>query len=726
VSGSLGEQGGSGFWRRPAVRWLLTLVVFVVAGERAAKKWLGEEAFKGLWYWRLGILLVGTFVILMWLAFVGNGGGGSPLAPGPGENGLAGPPGHQQETLFHFAVENLNRLDEFDSGGMLAQVIGRLNRQAQGQKPSPDRDLDALMATCPEPEMLRQIVNRLDQWVRSQPPLPDWKPDPLVETLPAPLRELPAVRDLGKLAFSGYDGFHLREAVWFRDVSNWARGDELDEVECARKLFDWTIRNVQLDPDAPDQIPLMPWETLLFGRGTAMERAEVFILLARQQGIDAVLLALPEDPGETDPSAALRPWAVAILSQGELYLFDTALGLPIPAPDGVKLTEAGPLDVRPATLTQVAEKDALLRRLDVEEADYPVQSSDLKREVELLSASPEALSARMTLVESRLARQQKMVLTAAPSLQVERLKQSGQVSEVRLWTRPFETIRQRSLLPPERIQGRLVAILPFYMVSLEEDEAVEQIPQFVGPAGPDQTTAYLPLRSVTETQRSVGPLRKGRLLYLKGKFVGPQGAAQFLQQARPANRRLDEVQKQTAAGLYQLYREANPNADEQQIRRLAADEAGMRKALFIRAKEHANYWLGLLALQQDDYASAVDYFLKHTLLASPGGPWVPGARYNLARTFEDSGQYKKALEYYRAPPTYTGNLVRAQWLEALQPETTAEPSPGDVPEPPVKTPEPAAEVPEPKAEVPGQKARKSEPAPEVPEPTVEPPSTPDD
>ena len=43
-----------------------------------------------------------------------------------------------------------------------------------------------------------------------------------------------------------------------------------------------------------------------------MDRAQIFILLAREQGIDAAVLALP-DPN--DPAGArLRPWAVAVLS----------------------------------------------------------------------------------------------------------------------------------------------------------------------------------------------------------------------------------------------------------------------------------------------------------------------------------------------------------------------------------------------------------------------------
>ena len=174
----------------------------------------------------------------------------------------------------------------------------RLDPQNQ---PKPDRPASAsirLLAAWPEPEMLRQIVDRLNQWIRTQQPPADWKLDPMVAALPKPLADLPQVKDLGRMEFSRFDGFALQEAVWLRDVGLWARGDALDDLERAKSLFDWTVRNIQLEADDPNRIPQFPWETLLFGRGTATERAWVFILLARQLGIDAAMLAMDEEPGD--------------------------------------------------------------------------------------------------------------------------------------------------------------------------------------------------------------------------------------------------------------------------------------------------------------------------------------------------------------------------------------------------------------------------------------------
>ena len=243
--------------------------------------------------------------------------------------------------------------------------------------------------------MLRQVVNRLNQWLPTQKPPSDWRRDPLVEQLPPSLRDLPPLEDAAAMEFSSYDGFMLEEAVWLRDLSNWARGNTLDDLQRARKLFDWTVRNIQLDPESVDRTPLLPREVLLLGHGTALERAWVFILLARQQRLDAAVLALDkgaatrkpaaakEDPGGVPaavPLVDLQPWCVAVLVEGkQLYLFDPRLGLPIPAQGPIAVDHNGQLDIHPATLAQAAADNGLLRRLDLNaDLPYPVKAADLK------------------------------------------------------------------------------------------------------------------------------------------------------------------------------------------------------------------------------------------------------------------------------------------------------------------------------------------------------------
>ena len=62
------------------------------------------------------------------------------------------------------------------------------------------------------------------------------------------------------------------------------------------------------------------------------------------------------------------------------------------------------------------------------------------------------------------------------------------------------------------------------------------------------------------------PLRRGRVLYLKGKFLGDDGAIHYYQMARPS-------QAELAASS------AHP----------------LEKLVYLRGKQDASYWLGLIA-----------------------------------------------------------------------------------------------------------------------------------
>jgi len=189
--------------------------------------------------------------------------------------------------------------------------------------------------------------------------------------LPREIRDSGLLNDVDKWIFSMDDVRAMQEATLLRDLSSWVskqpvderlkswldgRAESLDDLQrenlaIAERLFDWTVRNIQLQPTipypeesvapsaggeqtreqrmpAPQQAIPGPgyrfptWETLQYGNGDALQRSRVFIELARQQGIDVVYLALP---GNTIPPRP-RPWLTAAFVGGELYLFDCELG----------------------------------------------------------------------------------------------------------------------------------------------------------------------------------------------------------------------------------------------------------------------------------------------------------------------------------------------------------------------------------------------------------------
>jgi len=444
------------------------------------------------------------------------------------------------------------------------------------------------------------------------------------------VRPLEYLARLDELSFWKTDGFALQEAIWLRNVSRWAVGDEREVVSQAVRLFDWIVRNIQLDGEAPpddhtERIMQRPWETLLLGHGTAEERAWVFVLLARQQGIDAVQLALPH------PDGRLVPWAVGVLDGTEIYLFDPALGLPIPAPGGVELSPSGELRIRPATLSQVLEDDNVLRQLDLDRDNaYPVSAAQLHRVVALLEASPAYASRRMAMIERRLAGQKRVILTCHPAAQADRLRRCPQVAEIRLWGRPYQALLQNIRLGVARARWLETATRPFRTA--------------IG---------------------GTAPLGRGRVLHLKGRFHESPSASEFYQQARIPNRELN-----------------HPEFDRQ------------LRQICVEAKQHASYWLGLVAMEQRNYRSALDYLLNRVLRETPNGPWTHGAYYNAGRACEASGKSQQAIEYYfldNLAPGYHGNLLRARWLASLasvaQPPTTAAgASEGEKPTPTTRKP----------------------------------------
>ncbi|MEX2111885.1 MAG: hypothetical protein WD845_01790, partial [Pirellulales bacterium] len=402
------------------------------------------------------------------------------------------------DALFDSVADNLNRLEEFDIN-----------------------------------QMMPQICDRLNQWYNQKKPEVTWQRDPLIDGLPDELQTMRIMQTLDLMQYRMIDAWYLQESVWLRDVSKGARADAFDDLDVAERLFDWTIRNVYLEPErdgAGEANQHRPFETLLLGRGDALDRAWVFMLLARQQGLDVVLLATADEDGKN-----LKPWVPALLTRGELYLFDCRLGLPIPGPD-----DSGK---NVATLSQVVADDQLLRRLDLDaEHPYPVTADELKHVVALVEGSPHGLSQRMALVESRLSGEHKMSLTSPGNALAERVRQLPHIEGAKLWQHPFDIWLRQSTLGPAELQA-----------------AAREVAVF----------------------QAVPTLMTGRALYFKGNLDGEHGAKVQLLNARPADSAIEDY-RLPADLARRLKREDIPQHEAARI------------VLLRHAKQDASYWLGLI------------------------------------------------------------------------------------------------------------------------------------
>lgn len=455
--------------------------------------------------------------------------------------------------------------------------------------------------------ILKQICDRLNQWYVQERPQVAWRPDPLLAGLSEDLRRGPDVRSLEQVRFRDpEDAWFLQEAVWLRDISALARADRFQDLAVAERLFDWTVRNIQLEDDAKSGDGPgnrhWPFETLLYGRGTAIDRAWLFILLARQQGLDVVMLGLADENGQS-----VRPWLPALVLDNELYLFDSRLGLPVP----------GPTEGSVATLAQVAADEQLLRRLDLDnEHPYPVRAEDLKRVVAFVEGSPTGLSHRMALVESRLAGKHKMKLTSPGGALAERVAKLPHVAEAKLWPVPFEVSRGKAGLGPEQ----------------QRNAAREMVLYQAMPA-----------------------LKRARALHFKGAYEGEEGAKRFYLSARPPEKFIED---------YKLPEETLKQIPAGNVARVEA----VQIILMREGKQNASFWLGLIFFEQQDYPNAIDFLAKRTLGAGGNlkSPWTAAARYNLARVYEAEGKVAKAIELYESDIDSLqshGNQLRARWLK---------------------------------------------------------------
>jgi tetratricopeptide (TPR) repeat protein len=417
------------------------------------------------------------------------------------------------------------------------------------------------------------------------------------------------------------DGRILREAVWLRDGARYAVGDETDPLRRAERIFDWTIRNIQLIPaeKSDAKLPLLPWHSLLLGRATDLDRAWLFQLLARQQQLDVVLLAAPPEKPVAKPSE-LKILLAALVVDKQFYLFDARIGAPIRTKDGKQT----------ATLAQATADDGLLRMLDLPNKPYPLKADDLKKLVAVLEASSPYLDPRFARIGRELAGRNRLELEAHPDKLEAQLKDIPGIASTVRWPLRDERYAASRATSKESFDAIKELLTPFNLPRTNDGKIIPS------------------------------PLLKARVRHISGKYYeNPQETDPALlnlsinfhyHQARPANEDLVAINAERYANVWQL-------------------------ALTIR--QNATYWLGIVAYDLKNYETARDYF-EMVLKQESSVDWTTGARYNLGRTYEalaaaekDSAAKaeltKKALETYRATFLKSEpddqSLERAKWLE---------------------------------------------------------------
>jgi hypothetical protein len=433
----------------------------------------------------------------------------------------------------------------------------------------------------PDSDAIEQLVLQLNQWAERDDTPIAWQGDQFVATLPA--EQKAAFANLDAAQFTVEDGRLLQEAVWLRDISRRAAGAG-DTLAQASMLFEWTVRNLQLETSKSMLgIRQRPWQALVSGRATADERAWIFVLLLRQLNTDAVALAFPPFPGEPG-QASSHSWedvaAVAVRAENAWYLFDPALGVPIPGPDGKGI----------ATLAQAQENPAVLRQLDVAKSEgdadpeapyvYPYSSEHAKQAIALVEATPINLSQRARRIELQLAGANRIVLSTSPSRIADAIR--PHVAEVKLWPIGAETrAAQESLSAAARTR----------------------------------------LADEYRTFSRVNGLWKGRVL----QFKGDDHRLEFDYADRPV--RVYARQRDPRWYFTQWCRVSDYDLARASPLEFHVDSMRL-------AKQMATVWMGEISYEDGDYAEALAYFGKRTAGRKDSPPLAPLAKLSRARTHE--------------------------------------------------------------------------------------------
>jgi len=547
----------------------------------------------------------------------------------------------------------------------------------------------------------RQVNERvlfdLNEWLAKEKEDPSWVADPLFARLPAEYAVPGQGQDLSELQFNLLDVGALREAIWLRDRATalarsardedhlrrtlgpdrvqWLNAtegrygpDAADHLRFACLAFDWVVRNLPLDPPpaaaAPgvaDEKTAFPrpgaryfaFENLLYGHADALERAKVFVRLLRQRSIDAVCLY----PDEAPTGVA---WPVAVVlrtktpgaanSTLELFVFDTVLGLPIPAADANEPAsdENDPEASRAAypgiaTLAEFVADGVPDKLAAAAGVEYPLSAEQRGRLVAWIDAPRSSLTQRMRLVERSLAGERRVRLTTTPSRLAKELRSMADaqaspsgagppIRDVRLWPAEYATLGFRIRL--EQIRNEWQAARADGETLIQNRLEEQHDTDFAERLEVEQRLFH-----------PASPLARGRVMHLRGRLdetLELPGARALYVESRPPARDIDElrtnqdlIDKRIRAGLL-------PKDRKDRLQFLEQLEFG---------KATATFWLGLLAYETGNYKVAADFFGDRLLKANepepdpqanqPGAPsaraeerWMAGARYNLARCYE--------------------------------------------------------------------------------------------
>jgi hypothetical protein len=170
----------------------------------------------------------------------------------------------------------------------------------------------------------RNAVSQLNAYLARHPDAK--KPAALTEDERKTLKQLQLdddeVNEVSSQTFTPLDAQHLDQCFLLQETVRTLDLEGVLDRDRAAAAFGWVTRQVRLREPEGDACP--PQFVLRRGWGSPLERSLVFLAVLDQLGIPGCMVAVLQDAKEPQ---FLVPGALA---GGEIYLFDSRLGLPLP------------------------------------------------------------------------------------------------------------------------------------------------------------------------------------------------------------------------------------------------------------------------------------------------------------------------------------------------------------------------------------------------------------
>ncbi|MEZ6086856.1 MAG: hypothetical protein R3C05_02240 [Pirellulaceae bacterium] len=547
-----------------------------------------------------------------------------------------------------------------------AEILQRAKRNQKAQLNSVESKVDHLseatnylakMVELDRQAATRQITYHLNAWLEDVPKPDGYALPEIAQPMAQQFPEAFATVRPDSEAFLPSDADYLRRCYLLRQVADWVSfgplhdsilkswltdsdnglgDDALADLQKACRLFDWTIRNVQLEPArfpesarrvAPKNLPPgLPFdgpgyrqtleEALWRGTGDGLQRARVFMALCRQVDVNACMLAV-KHPENGQP----LPWLVGVRAGQQIYLFDLVVGIHVPGPNQQGI----------ATLAEAKEDSSILRRMNVPGLfDYPIEQSWVEKVDALFDIATEAVSWRMRTLEEGLTGDARMHLAHDPKL-VDLFQNDTLIEEVRPW--PIDIIAQRYQVAIQRAMVDDLKVL--------FDQQIRW-----GMLAPSQ------------------PLAAARWKHLTGQIdknaeEDVEGARVLYMQQRIADSDIENLPYDVNLQMQMNARRQPGQSQEHYDQQLQIIQANLR-----RAKQAATFWLALIQFEDERYENAATWQQKRVLDRETVSPWTPSARYNVARSLEHLDKTDEAVDYYKTQgdPQEHGNRIRARLL----------------------------------------------------------------